>query len=169
MNHSIPRIAIIIPACNEEACLGLVLEELLGTIDPGKFVVAVGVNDSTDRTAEVAQRHPVIVAETERRGYGHGCRAAIEAVNRAHPDIAGYIFMAADGASDPADIASLLAPAREGFALVLGARTGRTGNWRAMTLPHVIANFSLGLWCGLLTGTLVHGSRAAPLHRAGFV
>ncbi len=152
MHYSTPRIAIIIPACNEEACLGFVLEELLGAIDPARFVVAVGVNNSTDRTAEVAQQHPVIVAETARRGYGHGCRAAIEAVNRAHPDVAGYVFMAADGASDPADIATLLAPASEGFALVLGARTGRRSNWRAMTLPHVIANFALGLWCGLLTG-----------------
>jgi GT2 family glycosyltransferase len=53
-----PRIAIIIPACNEEACIAAVLEELLATIDPAKCVVAVGVNDTRDRTAEIARRYP---------------------------------------------------------------------------------------------------------------
>ena len=81
MNHSKSPIAIIIPACNEETCLGPVLEELLAALDPEQFVVAVGVNDSTDGSAEVARRYPVLLAETQARGYGHGCLAAIEAVN----------------------------------------------------------------------------------------
>ncbi|MGI8435494.1 MAG: glycosyltransferase family 2 protein [Chthoniobacterales bacterium] len=150
MNTS--RIAIIIPACNEEACLGAVLEELLGLIDPEKFLVAVGVNHSLDRTAEIARRYPVLVAETSARGYGHGCQAAIDAVNEAAPEVSAYIFMAGDGASDPGDLSKLAAAYKAGNAMVLGARTGRRSNWAAMTLPHLLANFSLGLWCGVLTG-----------------
>ncbi|MEP6810412.1 MAG: glycosyltransferase family 2 protein, partial [Chthoniobacterales bacterium] len=152
MNHSKSPIAIIIPACNEEACLGPVLEELLAALDPEQFVVAVGVNDSTDGSAEVARRYPVLVAETEARGYGHGCMAAIEAVNEARPETAAYIFMAADGASDPADVATLGAAYEQGYGMVLGGRTRQRRNWVAMTAPHVVANFLLGTWCGLLTG-----------------
>ncbi|MBA2586242.1 MAG: glycosyltransferase [Chthoniobacterales bacterium] len=67
---AISKIGIVIPACNEEACLGTVLEELLRSLDPGRFVVLVGVNGSSDRTAEIARRFPVLVAETAQRGYG---------------------------------------------------------------------------------------------------
>ena len=149
---NISRIAIIIPACNEEACLAPVLEELLAGIGSEKFLVAVGVNGSSDRTAEIARGYPVLVAETTKRGYGHGCQAAIEAVNEAYPEVAAYCFMAADGASDPRDLAGLVAAYEQGYAMVLGSRTGRRSNWRAMTVPHVLANFLLGSWCGLLTG-----------------
>ena len=37
------RFAIVIPACDEEECIGRVLDELFAVIDPEKFVVAVGV------------------------------------------------------------------------------------------------------------------------------
>lgn len=147
-----PRIAIIIPACDEEACIGAVLEELLATIDTASCVVAVGVNDSSDRTAAIARRYPVLVAEASTRGYGFGCQKAIEAVNAADPSIDAYVFFAGDGASDPRDIASLLKAYDHGFSLVLGARTRDRGNWPAMTLPHVLANMALGLWCGFLGG-----------------
>jgi len=63
----LPEFAIIIPACDESACIGPVLDELLGTVDPDKFVVAVGVNGSSDATAEIARQRPVLVAETKRR------------------------------------------------------------------------------------------------------
>ena len=145
-------IAIIIPACNEEACIAPVLEELLAAIDPAKLVVAIGVNDSTDRTAEIARRYDVIVSETAARGYGYGCSAAVEAVTGLLPGVRAYLFFAADGASDPADIAALVAAYEQGHTMVLGTRTTRQSNWRAMTLPHVIANVALGLWCGLLAG-----------------
>jgi glycosyltransferase involved in cell wall biosynthesis len=147
-----PRIAIIVPACNEEACIGPILEELLRAIDPAKYLVAVGVNDSSDRTAQIAGRYPVCVAETGARGYGYGCRAAIDAVTRVAPGVSAFVFFAADGASDPQDIAQLAAAHEQGYAMVMGSRTTRQRNWRAMTLPHVLANFALGFWCGLLTG-----------------
>ena len=147
-----PRIGIVIPACDEAPCLAGVLDELLATIDRSKYAVAVGVNGSSDRTAEIARRFPVVVAETCVRGYGHGCVAAIAALRREMPSVEAYIFFAADGASDPRDI-ELIADAYEhGSDFVLGTRTGRRRNWPAMTLPHVLANFILGAWCTLLSG-----------------
>ena len=148
----LPRIGIIIPACDEEPCIGAVLEELLRVLDAGKYTIAVGVNGSSDRTAEVARRFPVVVAETEARGYGHGCMAAIEALRRELPTVAAYVFFAADGASDPRDVRALVAAFERGSDFVLGSRTAMRSNWHAMTLSHVVANFALGMWCTLLTG-----------------
>ena len=148
----VARIAIIIPACNEEVCIGPVLEELLTVVDPEKYVIAVGVNNSSDRTAEIAREYPVYVAETAARGYGYGCQEAIDAVTSAEPAVGAYVFFAGDGASDPHDLARVAAAHEQGYAMVLGARTTRRSNWRAMSFPHVLANVSLGGWCGLLTG-----------------
>jgi glycosyltransferase involved in cell wall biosynthesis len=149
-----PEIAIIIPACDEAACIGSVLEELLALADPGKFAVAVGVNGSADGTAEVAREWPVLVAETEQRGYGYGCQAAICLANDIFPSIRAYIFCAGDGATDPRDLRSLTNAFDQGFDFVLGSRTRRLRNWRRMTLRHVIANAGLGVWAGLLGGRL---------------
>jgi len=147
-----PQFAIIIPACDEEECIGRVLDELSGAIDPEKFLIAVGVNGSSDRTAEVARGRGVLVSETRERGYGHGCQSAIDLVGSTAPSVRAYIFFAGDGASDPQDVRRLVAAYEQGYALVLGARTGKISNWRVMRLSHVIANFTLALWCGLLAG-----------------
>jgi hypothetical protein len=144
--------AIIIPACDEGECIGPVLDELLAAIDREKFIVAVGVNDSADRTADLARERGVFVAETRQRGYGYGCRAAIDLVTRAAPQVRAYIFLAGDGASDPQDIRSLVKAYEQGHTFVLGARTAQLRNWRTMHVSHVIANFAVALWCGLLAG-----------------
>ncbi|MEO8440117.1 MAG: glycosyltransferase family 2 protein [Spartobacteria bacterium] len=149
---SLPEFAIIIPACDEAACLGPVLDELLATIDPEKFVIAVGVNGSTDATAQIARQRPVLVAETPQRGYGYGCQAAIDLTNNLFPGIRAYVFCAGDGATDPGDLRPLQAAFEQGYDFVLGSRTKRISNWRTMTLRHLCANAVLGLWCGLLCG-----------------
>jgi glycosyltransferase involved in cell wall biosynthesis len=144
--------AVIIPACDEEPCIGAVLDEILTVLDPHKFILAVGVNGSSDRTAEIARSRGVLVAETKRRGYGHGCQVAIDLVRRVAPTVRAYVFLAGDGASDPRDVDRLVAAYEQGFTFVLGARTGQVGNWRTMHLSHVVANFAVALWCGLLAG-----------------
>ena len=148
----LPAFAIIIPACDEAACIGPVLDEFLATLDPEKFVIAVGVNGATDKTARIARERAVLVAETERRGYGHGCQAAIELTRNLFPAIRAYIFCAGDGATDPRDVALLTTAFEEGYEFVLGSRTKRLRNWRTMTLRHLLANAALGLWCGVLSG-----------------
>ena len=147
-----PRFAIIIPACNEEECIGRVLDELSGTIDSERFVFVVGVNGSSDRTVEVARGRGALVVETRERGYGYGCQSAIDLVAATLPSVRAYIFFAGDGASDPRDVRKLVAAYEQGYAFVLGARTGQLSNWRVMRFSHVIANFALALWCGVLAG-----------------
>jgi glycosyltransferase involved in cell wall biosynthesis len=143
---------VIIPACDEEACIGRVLDELASTLDPGKFVMVVGANGSMDQTAAIARAHGAIVAETTARGYGYGCQSAIDLIRAIMPQVRAYIFVAGDGASDPQDVRKLVDAYEQGYAFVLGARTGQPGNWRVMKVSHVIANFALALWCGLLAG-----------------
>jgi glycosyltransferase involved in cell wall biosynthesis len=145
-----PRFAVIIPACDEEECIGRVLDELSATLDPEKFALVVGVNGSVDRTAAIARAHGALVAETAERGYGYGCQSAIDLVSAMLPQVRAYIFVAGDGASDPQDVRKLVDAYEQGYAFVLGARTGQLGNWQVMKLSHVIANFALALWCGLL-------------------
>lgn len=150
--HSPSPIAIIIPACNEEACIGRVLDELLATLDPERFVVAVGVNGSSDGTTEIARSRGVWVAETAQRGYGYGCQSAIDLIAAIMPQLRAYIFFAGDGASDPNDLRTLVNAYEQGNPFVLGARTARLSNWRTMGGSHVVANFVVALWCGVLAG-----------------
>lgn len=147
-----PEFALIIPACDEAACIGPVLNEFLRAVDPEKYVIAVGVNGSSDGTADIARQHPVLVAETTQRGYGHGCQAAIDLTNNLFPSIRAYIFCAGDGATDPRDLRTLITAYEQGYDLVLGTRTTQMRNWRSMTLTHVFANAALGLWASLLSG-----------------
>ena len=147
-----PRYAVIIPACNEEACIGLVLAELRSVLDPSNFVLAVGVNGSDDATANLAAGAGALVGETAHRGYGHGCQAAIDHLKEVGAAVDAYIFFAADGANDPRDIASLVEEHRRGGQMVLGCRTRTSRNWSAMNFHYVLANRAFGFLCGCLTG-----------------
>ncbi len=147
-----PELAIILPVRDEEAALVPVLAELLPHATRLGAVVAVGLNDCRDRSRAVAERHGVLVGETSVRGYGHGCLAAIEAVGSAglRPD--AYVFMAADGAHDPAELPRLLTAWRAGAQLVLGQRTSTAANWPQLGYSRAAFNLVLGAWAGVLSG-----------------
>lgn len=158
------RIALILPACHEEETIEAVLDELHDKLDPcWEWIVAVGVNGSPvgeDRTADLARRHPLrpVVAETPARGYGFGCQAALDRLMETDLAPDAFIFFAADGANDPADLPRLLAAYEHGSGFVLGCRTAplRGENLAVMGWPHVLANRLLGAWCGLLTRRWFH-------------
>ena len=153
------RIALILPACHEEETITPVLDEFRDRLDARwEWTVAVGVNGSPtgeDRTAELARRHPLrpVVAETPARGYGFGCQAVIDRLEEIGCAPDAYVFFAADGANDPADLPRLLNAYEQGSDFVLGCRTAgpRRGNLAVMGWSHVLANRLLGMWCGLLT------------------
>ena len=146
------RYAVILPACDEEPCIAAVLAELRAVLDPARFVFAVGVNDSRDRTADLAREHGALVGKTARRGYGHGCQAAIDELTLRGPAVDAYIFCAADGANDPRDILALVAAHARGADMVLGSRTTEPANCIAMNAHYIAANRAFGFLVGLLTG-----------------
>ncbi|MDP3415955.1 glycosyltransferase family 2 protein [Falsiroseomonas sp.] len=111
------RIGVIIPARNEAAALPGVLDAIL----PRVAEVIVVDTASTDGTPEIARRLGARVVEEPRRGYGRACLAGIAALS---PEVDTVLFMDADAADRPEDLAALLAPIEAGEAdLVIGART----------------------------------------------
>lgn len=149
---STARFGIVIPVCNEAECLPRVLQELQSILDPALFRIAVGVNASSDRSAEIARDAGVLVAETSRRGYGYGCQAAMDLLAESGPSTEAFIFFAGDGANDPRDVVRLVVAYYRGSAVVLGRRTDLVANYPAMGFSHWAANRFLGLWCSLLSG-----------------
>ncbi len=117
------RVAVIIPALNEEQSVGATLEELAQvSASAGKALAQVIVvdNGSTDHTAEVARAHDAHLVVEARRGYGHACLAGVAALDSSTTIV---VFMDADGSDDPADLPRLLEPIADGAAdLVLGSR-----------------------------------------------
>ena len=115
----------IIPALNEEACIGRVVAQLVALTRPDgspTFVaVAVGDNGSTDRTCEVAALAGALVGHASERGYGHGCMAAIAAA----PPADVFVFVDGDDTTDYTQIESLLVAVEAGAELVIGHRVRR--------------------------------------------
>ena len=132
----------VIPALNEAASIGLVLQAL-----PTGLIrrVVVCDNGSSDGTAEAAEAAGAVVVHETRRGYGAACLKALEAVARDPPDV--VLFLDADLSDDPSQAADLVAPLAAGSAdLVIGSRSlgarepgaltpqARFGNWLAAGL-----------------------------------
>jgi len=142
------RIALVIPALNEEQALAKLLDEL----PPSLFARVIVVdNGSTDATAAVARRGGAEVVEEPRRGYGRACLAGLA---RLGPDTDIVVFMDADGSDVPAEAARLIEPIFRGEAdLVIGSRAlggaepgslrwaQRWGNRRAVGLIRLFYGF----------------------------
>ncbi|MEM7458040.1 MAG: glycosyltransferase family 2 protein [Pseudomonadota bacterium] len=111
---------IIIPALNEEDAISGVVASVIHRVDR-VIVVDNGSTDATAMRAAQAGAELVYVAEP---GYGRACLAGVAAAS----DCDLLIFMDGDGADDPEDLPSLIAPIQQGNAdFVVGSRTlGRT-------------------------------------------
>jgi glycosyltransferase involved in cell wall biosynthesis len=122
----VPSATAIIPALNEERSIGAVLRLIPRDI-VGEIVVVDG--GSADGTAHVAAAHGATVVRENRRGYGRACALGAAA---ARGEV--VVFLDADGAADPREIAVLVAPIAQGDAdLVLGSRL--TGAMAAGAMP----------------------------------
>jgi glycosyltransferase involved in cell wall biosynthesis len=133
--------ALIIPALDEEASIGRLLEQLpRGRFDP----IIVVDNGSRDRTAEAARAAGALVVLEPRRGYGQACLTGLEHLP---PECRAVAFMDADLSDDPQDLARLLETLGSGgYDLVIGSRSlgraedgalrplQRFGNWLATRL-----------------------------------
>ncbi len=112
---SVSRIVAIVPALNEEAAIGLVLDEIPRVVDE----TIVVDNGSRDGTAAVARKHGARVVHEPRRGYGQACLAGIAAAPAA--DV--LVFLDADHSDFPGQALDVLAPILAGEAdLVIGSR-----------------------------------------------
>jgi glycosyltransferase involved in cell wall biosynthesis len=140
------RVAIIIPALNEEAALRHLLAEI--PKDFAQWVIVVD-NGSTDATASVAECAGAIVAGEPVGGYGRACLKGFKTACRLGAEI--VVFMDGDGSDDPADLPMMLEPISNGRAdFVIGSRVSkravrgavppqaRLGNWLVNRMIHLL-------------------------------
>ena len=98
-------VAVIIPALNEEASIGLVLDDL-----PCVRQVFVVDNGCTDNTTSVASAAGAQIVPEPQRGYGAACLAGIEAARNMTPPPRIIVFVDADYSDHPEELQQLVAP-----------------------------------------------------------
>lgn len=134
------KVAVIIPALNEEAAIGGVVAAIPAWVDD----IIVVDNGSTDGTAALAREAGARVIREPRRGYGAACLAGIVALT--DPDI--IVFMDGDGSDVPQEMALLVDPLVQDQAdLVIGSRVLGARETGALTLQ---ARFGNWLACRLI-------------------
>ncbi|MEM7411437.1 MAG: glycosyltransferase family 2 protein [Myxococcota bacterium] len=134
------HVSLVIPARNEAAMLGGVLQRVPAWVDR----VVVADNGSTDGTAECALRQGAQVVHEPRPGYGAACARGV-----AYTLALGTEFVAfcdADGSDDPRELDRLLRPLLNGRAgLVVGCRPhARMPRHQSLGTRFVCALLSLG-------------------------
>jgi glycosyltransferase involved in cell wall biosynthesis len=145
------RVSFIIPAYNEAATIGDVLERV-HALDLDKQVIVVddGSTDDTPRVLEEwANRDGVQILRQENRGKGAAIRAAIPLLDG---DIA--VIQDADMEYDPAEVPELIEPIRRGAAdVVFGSRLSGGRPQRAYLFWHLVGNRFLSLLTSVLYNT----------------
>ena len=114
---------VVLPCLDEAGALPWVLGRM-----PEGYRPIVADNDSTDGSAEIAERHGAHVVQARPRGFGAACHAGLAASDGADGIVC---FMDADGSFDPQQLPRVTRPVLDGDAdLVLGRRrTTEPGAW----------------------------------------
>ncbi|HLH63494.1 MAG TPA: glycosyltransferase family 2 protein [Ktedonobacteraceae bacterium] len=146
------KVAIVIPALNEEDALRQLLAEL--PMNFASWVIVVD-NGSTDATVTVAQSAGAIVASEPVRGYGRACLKGFRTACSLGAEI--VIFMDGDGSDDPADLPIMLAPVSNCQAdLVIGSRTSKRAERGAVPLQARLGNWLVSRLIRMLYGVRLH-------------
>ena len=132
-------ISVIIPAINEEANIGRVIEEIPDWVDE----VLVVDNGSTDNTVAIARSHGAKVIHEAERGYGAACLRGIAELNSQNDIV---VFLDGDYSDYPGEMHLLVDPIIDRQAdMVIGSRIvnalpgaltpqARFGNWLSCRL-----------------------------------
>lgn len=112
-------VAVLLPCYNEEVTIGKVVRDFKASLPDA--TIYVYDNNSTDRTAEIAEAEGAIVRREPRQGKGNVIRAMFE-------DIDAGVYVMADGDDTyPADAApAMVAKVLEGYDMVIGDRLSST-------------------------------------------
>jgi glycosyltransferase involved in cell wall biosynthesis len=141
------KVSFLIPAYNEAATIGEVLDRI-AQLDLEAQVIVVD-DGSTDATAAIAEAKGATVIRQPNRGKGAALRAAIRLVDG---EIA--VIQDADMEYDPADVPALIEPIVRGAAdVVFGSRLRGGRPQRAFLFWHLVGNRFLSLLTNVLFNT----------------
>jgi polyisoprenyl-phosphate glycosyltransferase len=117
-------ISVVVPAFNERDAVAATVRELRSVLDghgglPTAQIIVVD-DGSSDGTGSIAEQHgAIVVRHPHNLGYGRALKSGIQAA--LHDTI---VILDADGTYPVADIPRLVDRYREGFDMVVGARSG---------------------------------------------
>ena len=141
-----PRVAVVIPALNEEEAIGAVVAAVPRGAADDIIVVDGG---STDHTVERARTAGARVLSLRERGYGRACRAGAAAAE----DCGIVVFLDGDGSDCPELIPRLVGPIADGSCdFVIGSRTRGVREPGSMTVHQLLAGRVIGAAVRLLYG-----------------
>ncbi len=141
------KVAVIIPALNEEEPIAGVVRECLSTGVPHEVIVVD--NCSTDSTADRAREAGARVV-TAPRGYGRACAAGVRALS---PECEVVVFLDGDGSDVPAFMDQLTDPIGRGMHdFVIGSRTRGKREPGSMNFQQILSGRIAGWILRLLYG-----------------
>ncbi len=157
--HAAPRVAVLIPALNEEIAIRAVVESALAVVAD----VIVVDDGSTDRTIELIADLPItLLRHATPRGKGESLRDGFrEALRRGFDAV---VTMDGDGQHSAADVPRLIAAAIQYPAhLVIGARIRTRENQpNARRRANAVADWGISWGCGIPVADTQSGQRYYP-------
>ncbi|MCB0444387.1 MAG: glycosyltransferase family 2 protein [Gelidibacter sp.] len=132
------KIKVIIPAYNEADSIAKVISEIPDLVDE----IIVVNNNSTDKTAENAQKAGATVLTETKSGYGNACLKGMDYIahQEEKPDI--VVFLDGDYSDYPEELTKIIAPILENnIDLVIGARVKHLREAHAITPQQIFGNW----------------------------
>lgn len=148
------NICVVIPAFNEEASIGKVVNAL--PADWVRHTIVVS-NNSTDDTVNNAQKAGAIVLHEQRKGYGWACLLGIEKAKELRADI--IVFLDGDFSDYPEELPQVVSPILErNMDLVIGSRALGSKEKGSLTPQQIFGN-----WLATKLMRLFYGAKFTDL------
>jgi glycosyltransferase involved in cell wall biosynthesis len=131
------KIIVIIPAFNEEASIGKVIQEIPEIVSE----IIVVSNNSTDRTAEVAKEAGATVLFEGNKGYGYACLKGMDYISEKSEKPSIIVFLDGDYSDYPAELTQIIQPIiTDDLDMVIGTRVSKWREKGSMTFPQRFGN-----------------------------
>lgn len=132
------RIRVIIPAFNEADAIALVIRDIPDFVEE----IIVVDNNSTDKTAEVAQNAGATVLTERNKGYGYACLKGVDYLRNHKNQTDIVVFLDGDYSDYPEEMQRIVSPIiHQNIDLVIGARVNSKREAGAMTFPQIFGNW----------------------------
>ncbi|TAG22131.1 MAG: glycosyltransferase family 2 protein [Cytophagia bacterium] len=132
------KIAVIIPAHNEQGSIDKVINEIPNIVSE----IIVVNNNSSDNTAAVAQKAGATVLFEPNAGYGYACLKGIEHLNQQSTKVDIVVFLDGDYSDYPEELTQIVAPIIErNVDFVIGARKKELRQAGSMTPQQIFGNW----------------------------